>query len=267
MLIDFHTVGATLINWEYNDIPVLYCSELSSFEEGKAIRGGVPICFPWFGPSQGKSQHGFARTMEWDLVENFFDGDIQKVVLELISNEDTLAIWPFDFEASYTIEVRDNKLTLSFDVYNSNEVPMEIGFALHTYFHIGDISKIMITGLQNVSYIDKVDQAIHKIQNDENIIIDSETDRIYQISRSESDYSSTPITIIDPVLDRKIEIRHQGITDVIVWNPWIDKAKAIVDMEDTDYQHFVCVEGGIASNSFVIPSQGSHSVVQEIVIR
>jgi glucose-6-phosphate 1-epimerase len=266
MLLDYHTVGATIINWEYNDTPVLYVSELSPFEEGKAIRGGVPICFPWFGPKEGKSQHGFARTKEWDLVENFFDGDYQKLVFELVSDEETLEIWPYDFEAVFTVEVKENKLTMAFEVYNTNEEAIEITFALHTYFHVGDASKIKIAGLHDVSYIDKVDQLKVKEQKEEFITISSETDRIYQVSNSNVDYTQTPITIIDPVINRKIEIRHEGITDVIVWNPWIDKAKAIADMGDEDYQDFVCVEGGIASKSLIIDGDSSHKVVQEIII-
>jgi glucose-6-phosphate 1-epimerase len=261
MLFDFHTVGATLLNWEYNDIPVLYCSEKAIFEEGKAIRGGVPICFPWFGPKEGFSQHGFARTKEWDLVENHYDGESQKVVLELISDEETLGIWPYDFEASLTIEAKENSIKITFDIYNCNDVAFDFTFALHTYFSIDDIAKTKIEGLQNHQFIDKVDEKKIKMENDAFISITGEVDRVYKLKDEIPN-----IYIHDKENNRKIKVLHEGISDIIVWNPWIDKAKSIVDMGDNDYLRFVCVEGGIASSPYSLLPDSYHSISQTIII-
>jgi glucose-6-phosphate 1-epimerase len=264
MLIDFHTIGATIINWEAFGKPVLYCSDKAIFEEGKAIRGGCPICFPWFGPKEGFAQHGFARTMEWNLVENQLNDNYQKVVMELISDEATLAIWPFDFEASFTIEATDKMLTLTFDIYNSNDVPFEFGFALHTYFAVDSIHNTIVRGLNGLPYVSKAEGGIRKIETQGDIMITGETDRVYDINNAVINYSTSPVKIIDR--SRSINIYHEGISDIVLWNPWKEKAAAMFDMDDDDYLKFVCVEGAISSKLVTLEPDSYHTVVQRVEV-
>jgi glucose-6-phosphate 1-epimerase len=266
MVFDFHTIGATLINWEYNGVPVLYCSDSALFEEGKAIRGGVPICFPWFGPKEGHSQHGFVRTREWDIVENHFDGIGQKVLMELTADEETIEIWPYDFVANLTIDSHENQLMLDLKIDNVGEVDFEFGCALHTYFSISNIHDTKILGLQNLPYISKTEGGIGKIEKDNEITIIGETDRVYNITQSSIDFNQIPVKIVDKGNNRTINVYHQGISDIVVWNPWKEKAASLVDMQDEDYINFICVEGAIASKQITLSPGASHSIVQRIII-
>lgn len=222
--------------------PVLWMSPLAQFQRGKAIRGGVPVIWPWFGPhaiDRHKPQHGFARTTEWRVsaTKALPDGSTQ---LQLQIN-DTLAthmLWPHAFELSLTITV-GTALNIELTSRNTDEKTFTAGGALHSYFAVGDIRKIHIDGLLGRHYIDQLDGNRIKQQNDA-VCIREEVDRIY--FDTEDTCTEGICAIFDAQLLRQIYIKRSGSHSTVVWNPWQNKAKAMADFPDEGYQQMVCIE-------------------------
>jgi D-hexose-6-phosphate mutarotase len=218
--------------------PLLFLSGKSHFQPGKPIRGGVPICFPWFGPKAddpAAPAHGFARLKEWKIesTAQADDGGVQ-IVLSLASDETTRALWPHDFRAVHTITIGP-ELRLSLEVYNTGPQPFVFEEALHTYLSVGDIHQARVQGLEGTKYIDKLHPGQRLPQGAQPIILTGETDRIYLNTRS------TCITH-DPAGGRNIEIAKDGSDTTVVWNPWINKAKAMSDFGDDEWPNMLCIE-------------------------
>src|SRR4051812_4361453 len=215
--------GAHVTHYQVNgQRPLLFLSQESLFQSDKPIRGGIPICFPWFGPKAGDTSapiHGFARLLQWNPLESkrLGDGSV-RLVLGLQSSEVTKSRWPHDFSAQLHMTV-GAKLELNFRVTNTSSQAFTFEEALHTYFSVGDIKTVRIDGLSGVRYLDKVDGAKEKTQAG-SITIEGETDCVYM--------DTTSSTIIqDPSLSRKITVEKSGSHTTVVWNPWINKAKAM----------------------------------------
>ena len=236
--------------------PLLFLSGKSHFEANKPIRGGLPICFPWFGPRAGDSAapvHGFARLLSWDLVETkqLPDGSVN-VALELRSSDATRTSWPFDFVARYQVNV-GKALELTLRVTNGSKQPFTFEEALHTYLAVGDVRKVSIDGLANHRFIDKVDGAKQKTQTGA-IAIEGETDRVYL------DTTDTT-TIADPTWSRQIHIKKSGSNTTVVWNPWIAKAKAMPDFGNDEWPNMLCVEtANAASDAVTLASGATHEM-------
>ncbi|HVT90691.1 MAG TPA: D-hexose-6-phosphate mutarotase [Tepidisphaeraceae bacterium] len=218
--------------------PALFMSKSSMFEAGKPIRGGVPICFPWFGPKKDDSKapaHGFARLREWK-IESITQPEKDRVVITLMLESDaaTRAMWPADFVMRHIITV-GAELQMKLQVTNKSKDPIRFEQALHTYLSIGDIKQTTVEGLANVKYIDKVDGARTKSQTDPLIKFTGETDRVYTNTQS-------MCIVHDDVQRRTIDISKSGSDDTVVWNPWINKAKAMPDFGDEEWPGMVCVE-------------------------
>ncbi|MCV9877335.1 D-hexose-6-phosphate mutarotase [Brenneria izbisi] len=220
--------GAHLLNWQpVDEASVLWLSENTPFTEQVAIRGGVPVCFPWFGP-YAEPNHGFARLLPWEFTSHREDDDGVQLAFTLRDNEQTRAIWPHAFT-----------LIAHFHLGKECRIELEahgdfsITSALHTYFQVGDISEISISGLGE-TFIDKVDQGnLSKASG--NLAFTGRTDRIYTHPQ--------PVSMInDPVLQRTIEVRHINHSDVVAWNPGAELSHTMSDMTDDGYQTFVCVE-------------------------
>lgn len=223
--------------------PLLFMSAESEFVPGAPIRGGVPLIFPWFGPLEGHPSHGFARLREWTIrrTELLPDGSVQ-VSLVLPGVE--------DFEIEFVITVNDT-LSMELVVKNTGDVECSFANCLHTYFQVGDIHKVSITGLQGTDYTDSL-TAKAELETGRSIVIDREVDRIYQ------DTTAT-VEIHDPSLARTIRIAKSGSLSTVVWNPWIDKSKRMADFGDEEYLQMLCVESGnIARNKVTLaPSTGT----------
>jgi glucose-6-phosphate 1-epimerase len=243
-LLKLSTQGAHIFHWQppQCEIPVLFCSEKALFEQGKSIRGGVPICWPWFGPKDGMPQHGFARTSEWKVIIDKLVGNDTHIILELTSDEQTKAIFPFDFKLVYEITAGET-LALMLTTYNTGDTPIEISQALHSYFQVGDISAMQILGLDGLSFIDKVNNESTNIQEGD-ITIASEVDRIY--------ITEDNVILIDAQNDREISIETFGATTQVIWNPWIEKSIVMTDLKNDDYLHFVCIEPANADKNIII---------------
>jgi glucose-6-phosphate 1-epimerase len=218
--------------------PVLFLSDRSLFAPDKAIRGGVPVVFPWFGPNKTDPKapsHGFARTAPWTLqgAAQQADGSVT-VTLTLRDSEITRALWPHAFELEYRITVSD-LLTLELTVRNLGPDAFTFEEAFHSYFTVEDVRQITIAGLSGREYLDKTQNMAPFRQDDPELKIESETDRHYLATRDS-------VMITDHSLDRRISIDKENSEVTVVWNPWIEKAKAMADLGDDEWQNFVCVE-------------------------
>ncbi|SER41824.1 glucose-6-phosphate 1-epimerase [Nitrosomonas sp. Nm51] len=225
---------------------LLFLSARAYYQDGKAIKGGVPICWPWFGPDpegRGRPGHGFVRNRVWNVINTqALTNDAVKVTLGLSDTSETMDIWPHAFRLTQEIVIGDS-LNLTLITRNTGADLFSITQGFHTYFNIGDISQTSVLGLQNCPYIDKIDNSIEKKQAGE-VTIAAEVDRIYR-------HVSNTLIIDDKALDRCIQILSQGNKTAVVWNPWEKISKEMADLEDADYRRFICVEATNAANDVI----------------
>ncbi len=226
----------------HNEEPVLWLSDTSDFEIGKAIRGGVPICWPSFGMNNPDlPQHGFARVRMWKLINsNESDANTTQITLILNDTKESLGMWNYKFELELKITISDS-LTMELTTTNLDEKPFKLTQALHTYFQISDISNISIQGLSGKPYLDALTNKICK-QNGA-ITFEQEVDCVYQEVNNE-------ILLVDK--NRTITIQNEGSSSCVVWNPWIEKCSRMSGMRDDAYKEFVCIESVNAYDDFKI---------------
>lgn len=231
--------GAQVLSYEpQGEENVLWMSKKSFFEYGKAIRGGVPVCFPWFGPHSSdlsKPQHGFARLSKWepDSVSSLEDG-ATRLVLKISDNSDTLQLWPYKFEAKVIITV-GAKLEIALEVYNKDTKAFEYTDALHSYFNISSAENIHISGLQGAKFHDGLSGDSLKTQEEKLLLFTKEENRRY------IGHSSTCV-ITDKGFKRELIVEKTNSHTTVVWNPWEETTKKISDMEPNGYKSMVCVE-------------------------
>jgi glucose-6-phosphate 1-epimerase len=216
---------------------LLFVSDKAYYAEGKAIKGGIPVCWPWFGADPddlGRPAHGFVRNRQWEVAatESLDDGST-RVVMELTDTDDTREIWPHPFRLGIEITVGDT-LKVALVTRNTGDAAMTISQALHTYFNVGDITKVQVLGLDGTDYLDKLEHFATKTQTGP-VIIDGEVDRIYT-------GVSGDLVIDDESLARRIRIASSGCSTAVVWNPWLDIARSMGDLGDDDYLRMLCVE-------------------------
>ena len=231
---------------------VLFLSSKAYYQDGKAIKGGAPICWPWFGADpegKGRPGHGFVRNRGWNMVatEALANGDI-KVTVGLDDTPETQAIWPHSFSLRQEIIIGDS-LNLSLITRNTGKEKFSITQAFHTYFKVGDITRAKVLGLAGCDYLDKTGGGSVQKHQTGDVIIDAEVDRIYL-------NVGNTLTIDDSVLNRRIQITSQGSQTAVVWNPWEKIAKEMADLEDDDYKRLLCVETINAANDVVEVSSG-----------
>lgn len=250
--------GAHLTQFQKNgEPPLIFLSHESLFAADKAIRGGIPICFPWFGAREGAGMHGIARLSEWELTETSEDpGGAVKLVFVLPPVRLAQAGWP---PAQVTLRVTvAEQLTLELAVLNITAKDFSFEDCLHTYFSVGDISQVEITGLKGVHYLDKVDQFARKLETADAIKINSEVDRVYLATTG-------IVRIRDAKLRRTITVRKSGSASTVLWNPWQAKARAMADFGDDEYQRMVCVESGNVGESKITLAPGRSAALQVVL--
>jgi len=225
-----------------NSMDILWMSPDSFFEVGKAIRGGIPVCFPWFGPHKTdseKPQHGFARLMYWDVVET---AELQNgetlIRLQLCSSEATKTYWRCDFIAEMIIVV-GLTLTVTLKVTNTSNEPFEYGCALHSYYGLSAIENLFIEGLQGVTYYNQLTSE-YGVQEEELLQIQEPLTRHYLNTEKQ-------VLIGDSVFRRRIRVEKSGSKVTTVWNPGEEACAKIADLPEEGYETFVCVE---ATNAF-----------------
>ncbi len=240
--------------------PLLWISSASLYQPGKAIRGGIPVCWPWFGDhpdDPAKPAHGFARTALWRLlgVHDEADGAIV-LTLGLDDSPQTLALWSHPFGLRLTITFGSTlRLTLSME--NRDVAPVSLSCALHTYFQIADWRTCRLYGLEGTHYLDKTAAFAEKLQTGP-VVCNGETDRIYLLPNGACRLES-------PEAGRDILIRQQGSTATVVWNPGPVKASAMADMLGEEYRQMLCVESAIAPQAPVLLAPGAtHALEAEI---
>ena len=232
--------------------PLIWVSERAKYVPGKAIRGGIPVCWPWFGPSALNAKlpaHGIARTAVWQVLEAKALPDGQTFVrLGLPDTPPSRALWPYPACAELEITV-GSSLTVTLVTRNTGTQAMVVGEALHTYFAISDVGNISLSGLDGVDYLDKVDAGARKTQLGP-IEIDREVDRVYL-------GTSRDCLIEDRGLQRRIRVASTGASATVVWNPWVDKTSQMDDMAPEGYRRMVCVETANAADHVVTVLPGT----------
>ncbi len=225
---------------------LMFVSENAYFQEGKAIKGGAPICWPWFGADLADPEHpnhGFARNNYWSVsTVDLLTGGDTRIKLELVDSENTHKIWSHEFHLSLEIIVGDT-LSLELSTYNTGNQPFIITEALHTYFNVGDATQVEVLGLEHAEYLNKVENYAEVCQVAA-IALKGETDRIYTDVKHD-------LTLVDPAFNRKIKISSSGNKNVVVWNPWVERSAEISDLGSDDYKHFICIEIANAASSKV----------------
>jgi len=241
---------------------VLWMSANSAFQAGKPLRGGIPICWPWFGPHpetpKDRPPHGFARTQLWRMscAKSLPDGSTE-VRLMLCSSAETHSLWPYNFELEYQV-VFSKGLRVELAVCNPGPGLLQYTGALHHYFSISSISQVTVLGLEDTDYLDKVEDYARKHQLGE-IRFAGQTDRVYLNTTSDC-------VIVDPGYDRKIWIAKEGSRTTVVWNP-AEVASKMLDVGEGLQEHFVCVETANAAHDIVVvPAKGESHLVGIITV-
>jgi glucose-6-phosphate 1-epimerase len=251
---EIYLQGAHITHFKKKEeAPVLFMSQFSRFQTGAPIRGGIPVIFPWFGSREGQPQHGFVRTKMWDLkqIVQSTTGEVSlKFSLPECAENSLLP----KFTAEYVVTV-GKALTCELIIINtSSDQDFTLENCLHTYFTVGDINAVSVSGLKGATYLDKVENFSRKREASEHIKIVSETDRVYL------DTSGT-VEIHDSKLGRRIVIEKSGSTSTVLWNPWVAKSQQMPDFGNEEFHHMVCVESGnVAENKVTLPAGKSTSL-------
>lgn len=238
--------GAHVTNWTpTGGSEMLWLSARSFFAAGKPIRGGIPVCFPWFGghPSDpNQPAHGFARLRSWTVSarSDLADGST-KVTLTLVEDATSRTAWPHAFRAELTLTLAQT-LTVALTVTNTDAAAFSCEEALHTYFAVGDIEGTTVDGCQGRAYVDKAGGgAVERRDEAEVIRFTAETDRFYPATPG-------PHLITDAATGRRIRVAKHGAQSTVVWNPWIAKAAKMPDYGDHEWPGMVCVEAANAGS-------------------
>jgi glucose-6-phosphate 1-epimerase len=246
--------GAHITGFQKNgEPPLLFMSNKSLFAPDKAIRGGVPVCFPWFGSREGLPAHGFARVTAWELVKTVAlpDGSV-RIDLRLPQNAGGANAFRGNVEFMVTV---GDTLAMELQVANPLAEPLSFEECLHAYFSVGDINEVSITGLKGAYYLDKTDNNTRKLETGDAIRIISETDRVYLDTTG-------AVEIHDAKLRRVIRVEKAGSATTVVWNPWIAKSKAMADLGDDEFRRMVCVEAGNVGQNQITLAPGKTSMLK-----
>jgi D-hexose-6-phosphate mutarotase len=241
--------------------PVLWMSAASRFEAGRPLRGGVPICFPWFGPKAGSPDaplHGFARILPWSVADvvRSADGSL-RAVLELTAEAAARGGFPRELSLSLGLTV-SRTLRMELTVRNVDSAAATFEEALHSYFAVSDVRQVRIRGLEGVAYVDKTAAMARKAGESEPVAIAAETDRVYV-------GATGTVTIEDPGWRRRLVVGKSGSATTVVWNPWIAKAKAMPDFGDEEWTGMVCVETANAMDDAVTLAPGASHVMRAML--
>jgi glucose-6-phosphate 1-epimerase len=258
--------GAHVMEWiPDGHQPVLYMSPDAVLELGKAIRGGIPVCWPWFGPQAdpAKPMHGFARTAMWDLDRAREGEGGVEIVLRLRDSDAAHALWPNPFELRLHVVI-SAYLQVTLQARNTGDIPWTMTGALHTYLNVGDVREISIHGLHGTQFVESRLSAEKRPQHG-SVVIDQEVDRLY----------ASDATLIvhdpgrkDPDFAREIVIEKAGSLSTVVWNPWIEKSRRLADLPDDAYPDFLCIEAANAGEDVLtVEPGGEHLLMQRISVR
>jgi glucose-6-phosphate 1-epimerase len=243
------------------DASWLFLSPHAVFQDGQPIRGGVPICWPWFGPDPlglGRPNHGFARTSRWTLLQREESAEGTQLVLGLRDTPQTRALWPHAFELRLELHIGAT-LRLALITRNSGGQPFEITQALHSYFAVSDPTQARVTGLDGIHYLDKAAGAPGTLHTQQGaVVFEGEVDRVY---------TGAPPTLglLDLGTGRALQLHSSGSRSAVLWNPGPLLAARMADLGVAGQQRFVCVEtANVAPELVQVAPGGEHRMGVEI---
>jgi glucose-6-phosphate 1-epimerase len=255
--------GGHLAAWQpvHAHDPVLWLSAHSFFKPDKPIRGGVPICFPWFGPHSGDPTapaHGFGRLTPWTLCDAGESPDGTVNLTLQLEDDNASSVWPHYFHADLRVSI-GKTLTLTLFVDNPDHIAFTFEEALHTYFSVSNIQQVSVSGLENAEYLDKVSGSRQR-QGAEPIRFTGETDRVYVGTQA-------PCVIHDPGMKRRITIAKRGSDSTVVWNPWVRNARAMPDFGDDEWPGMLCIEtANVGDAAVTLRPDDRHTMTAEISV-
>lgn len=247
--------GAQLLEFNANSgSPLLWLSPNCDFSAGAALRGGIPLCLPWFGPYQGdpsKPKHGFARNHFWQLGEAHLlsDGSVE---LEFLFLSDANELFPFDFSAELRMTL-GNTAKLELTINNTDTEDFACSWAMHNYYPISSLKDVRVLGLAKRKYLDNLEGHAEKYQPDD-VSFAGPVDRVYHAIDNSIHISGSP----------NIEITHSNCPSVVVWNPGSEAAAKIADIGEGQEQFYICVErGAVLGEQWHLPAGTSKSAWME----
>lgn len=244
--------GAHLTSWRATDGTELsFLSRAAKFEQGKPIRGGIPICFPQFSGQGPLPAHGFVRTMDWELCRTqLLDNGAVASEFQVTDTAETRAMWPHPFALGMRVVLAEDSVTLSLRVVNTGSQPLAFQIALHTYFGVADIGRTFVLGLEGTERVDTLREWVRETENRSRIGFSAETDSIYP-------NAPDSLRVEDEARGLSVAIEKKSMPDVVVWNPWIQKSRRMEDFGDDEYLRMVCVETGCIEAKQTLPPEGS----------
>lgn len=263
--------GAQVLSYgRTGEQPLIWLNDHADFKQGKPIRAGVPLCWPWFGNlarnpeaiqhmregTEPATAHGLVRTLKWSLAEPAIEGDKVTLTFTLPEADGQLSGWPHAARLELKVELADT-LTLSLTTLNLGVEPLHLSQALHTYFAVSDVRQVAVEEVAGLEYIETLEDWARRNQNGR-LEVTGETDRIYL---------QTPprLTIADSEWKRRILIDTQGSASAVIWNPWIERAAALPDMANDGWQRMFCIEtANVMADAKVLGPGESHSLAVTI---
>lgn len=250
-------LGAHLVSWIPADgEECLYLSERSPFEAGRAIRGGIPICFPQFADRGSLAQHGFARTLAWKFRDASDSEQGSRASFLLESSPQTLALWPGHFRIELIATIGGPRLDLELRVANTGEAAFPFTAALHTYLRVSDASAVRLEGLRGIRYLTRGESAIH-VEGREGVTAEAPIDRVY--------FATPSGTRLEDAA-RSFRIEQRGFTDTVVWNPGRERTAQMADMPPEGYQRMLCVEAAAVEPPVNVEAGAAWSGAQSMVV-
>lgn len=227
--------GAHIVSWKpAGGEERLYLSEKAVFEDGKPVRGGVPICFPQFGKTGPLPQHGFVRDRSWEKVSARAGEDYAMAVLRIRDDADTRALWPHAFQAELSVSITGARLDMELEIENTGDAALKFSAALHTYLRVKEVEEVQLEGLRGQRYRDLLSAQMHT-DSGTFVAIDRETTRQYLETEN-------PLLLRDD--RRALGINAENMPDTVVWNPWETTCATIADLPPNGFRRFLCVEAG-----------------------
>jgi glucose-6-phosphate 1-epimerase len=239
--------GAQILGYrQAEQPPLIWLSPDAAYRTGQSVRGGVPVCWPWFGDLQRNPQavqahyqleqapaHGLVRALDWELLSIDEEGDAVTLRFAYDTRNRPLEGWPRDVGLSFVVRLADD-LSMGLETHNRGDTPLTLSQALHSYFAVSDVRQVSVEGLQGCRYIDTL-LDWQELRQQEAPVFDAETDRIY---------FDTParLSIVDPGWGRRIHLDTRGSRSAVLWNPWIDKARRLSQFPDEAWQDMLCIE-------------------------
>jgi len=252
--------GAHVTSWKpVGEEEVLFLSAKTKWQAGAAIRGGVPVCFPWFADrTEGPKSpaHGLVRTVPWKLEAITHADTNVTVALSTSSDEATRKTWQGDYHLLFCATFGE-QLRLELIVTNRGTLPFRYEEALHSYYRVANVEKVKVHGLGGAVYIDKVDGRKDKHQRGD-VVLTGEADRVYR-------GTSSAVEIEDPVLRRRILVSKDDSRETVVWNPWSQKAAGMADLGAEEWRNFICVETANVGDHAVMLSEGQAHTISALV--